>query len=88
MSVFFIYDVKLLFLTGQEIIFRLLRRIKQEHPDSQVIVITGHGDRDLAGEAARLGAVDFISKPIRKSDLDEALRKAEQGLRGVPKRMD
>jgi PAS domain S-box-containing protein len=49
---------------------QVLRRIKEINPDTEVIVITGHGDMDSAIDALRFGASDFINKPVR----DEALR--------------
>jgi two-component system, LuxR family, response regulator FixJ len=47
----------------------LLRRLRDMKVDLPVIVITGHGDIQLAVEAMKLGARDFIEKPID----DEAL---------------
>jgi len=47
----------------------LLRRLRDMNVDLPVIVITGHGDIQLAVEAMKLGARDFIEKPID----DEAL---------------
>jgi YesN/AraC family two-component response regulator len=54
----------------------VLKQIKQINPNTEVIVITGHGDMELAKQALDLDAVDFINKPIKKEALDEALNKA------------
>lgn len=59
----------------------ILDEIKKESPETEVIVITGHGDRDLAEQAANHGASGFIHKPIHKKVLDEELRKAEEKIR-------
>jgi DNA-binding NtrC family response regulator len=40
----------------------LLRRIKARDADTQVIVVTGYGSRELAAEAMNAGAFDFITK--------------------------
>ena len=44
-----------------------LKEIKANHPAVEVIMITGLADRDIAIEALREGAADYICKPI---DLD------------------
>ncbi len=58
----------------------VLRQIKKIAPETAVIVITGHGDTDLAEQAVALDAVDFINKPIKKEALDAALEKAREKL--------
>jgi YesN/AraC family two-component response regulator len=58
----------------------VLQQIKKIAPRTAVIVITGHGDTDLAEQAAALHAVDFINKPIKREALDAALEKARQKL--------
>ena len=58
----------------------VLQQIKEVAPQTAVIVITGHGDIDLAEQAAALDAVAFISKPIKKEALDTALEKARKKL--------
>ena len=55
-----------------------LRRIKQQSPDTEVIMITGHGTFDLALEAGKLGVLDFLGKPL---SLDTVLEKVEQETR-------
>jgi DNA-binding NtrC family response regulator len=58
-------DIKMPGMDGIE----LLRRIKRESPDTEVIMITGHGEMDLAIKSLQSEAADFITKPIN----DEAL---------------
>ncbi len=41
-----------------------LKEIKKKHPYIQVIMITGHGRIDTAVSAIKLGAYDFIEKPL------------------------
>ena len=58
----------------------ILRRIREIEPQTAVVVITGHGDADLAEQALALDAVDFINKPIKREALDAALEKARAWL--------
>ncbi len=52
----------------------LLRTIKKGNPNAQVIIITGAPSVDTATEALRLGALDYIVKPIRQNELIKAAR--------------
>ena len=58
----------------------LLRTIKRESPDTEVIMITGHGDMDLAIESLKLEATDFITKPINDDILEIALKRAHEKI--------
>lgn len=42
----------------------LLRKLKSEQPDTEVIVLTAHGSVDTAVEAMKLGAYDYMQKPL------------------------
>ena len=42
----------------------LLRKLKSEQPDTEVIVMTAHGSVETAVEAMKLGAYDYLQKPI------------------------
>ena len=69
-------DLKMPGLDGIEV----LRRIKAMSPDTEVIVITGHGEMELAIQSLQLDASDFITKPIHDEALFVALRRAEEKL--------
>src|SRR5256884_2113553 len=56
----------------------LLEKIKELRPDVPTLLITGHGERDLAVRALRGGAYDFIQKPIDRDYLVAALQRAIQ----------
>lgn len=47
----------------------LLRELARRALDTEVVLITGHGDLEVAVEALRNGAFDFFSKPIRLEEL-------------------
>lgn len=71
-----ITDIKMPGMDGLEV----LKRIKELNPLAEVIIITGHGDLDLAIRALNMNATDFINKPIQKAALDQALRRADERL--------
>lgn len=48
-----------------------------------VIVLTGHADRGAAAEATEIGAVAFLTKPVRDLELTAALFKAQSYLLGT-----
>ena len=47
----------------------VLRTIKQKWPDSEVVIITGYPSVDNAKEAVRLGAFDYLAKPVGPQDV-------------------
>jgi two-component system, NtrC family, C4-dicarboxylate transport response regulator DctD len=65
-------DLKMEGMDGME----LLRRSQQIDPELPVVVITGHGDVEIAVEAMRLGAYDFIEKPFAPERFLEVVRRA------------
>lgn len=54
----------------------LLSRVHEVNPDLSIVIITGHGDMETAIQALRLGAADFLPKPVKLLDLDAVLEKA------------
>ncbi|MBC15487.1 MAG: hybrid sensor histidine kinase/response regulator [Desulfovibrio sp.] len=69
-------DIKMPGMDGLE----LLKQVKRDWPDSEVIMITGHGDMQSAIEALRMGAGDFITKPLHENALEIALDRAKQKI--------
>jgi len=64
-------DIKMPNMDGLE----LLQKIKRENPETEVIMITGHGDMDLAIKSLKYEATDFITKPINVNVLEIALQR-------------
>jgi signal transduction histidine kinase len=54
----------------------LLSEIKQIRPSTPTLLITGHGERDLAVQALRGGAYDFVQKPIDRDYFVASLERA------------
>lgn len=53
-----------------------LKQVKPLHPNIPIIVITAFGVVDVAVQALKLGAYDFIEKPINFEKLENAIRNA------------
>ena len=72
-----VLDLRMPGIDGMEV----LRRVKKQYPTMEVIIMTGHGsDRDEA-EARRLGAFDYLRKPVDINDLMEIIREAGRAHR-------
>ena len=54
----------------------LVRRIKSDHPDLAVVVMTAYGTIGSAVEAMRLGAEDYLVKPFEAAEMLMVLRRA------------
>jgi len=66
-------DIKMPKVDGMEV----LQKAKKDFPNVPFIMLTGHGDVELAVEAMKLGAYDFIPKP---PDLNRLLTAVRHGL--------
>jgi DNA-binding NtrC family response regulator len=58
----------------------LLERLSREQPGMPVIMVTGFGDIEMAVEAMKLGARDFIQKPVDMTRLRQAVDKAAESV--------
>jgi DNA-binding response OmpR family regulator/putative methionine-R-sulfoxide reductase with GAF domain len=58
----------------------LLRRLDAERPMLRVIALAAQTDHDLVVEALRLGACDYLAKPLHDEELVLAVRRALQGF--------
>ena len=67
-----ISDLRMPGLSGIE----LLRKIQAETPGTPIILLTGHGTVETAVEAMRLGAWDFLTKPVNIDHLSLLVKQA------------
>jgi len=70
-------DLKMAGLDGMQIV----RKARAEMPDTEVVVITGHGDVKTAVEAIKLGASNYLTKPVELGELRAIVEKAAQHVR-------
>lgn len=67
-----ITDINMPFVSGTE----LIKIIKKRYPDMVVLVLSGYSDFDYVRESLLAGAVDYLLKPITKSNLVKVLTKS------------
>ncbi len=65
-------DLRMPLVDGMEI----LRKVKETWPDTEVIIITGHGTVNTAVSAIKLGAYDYVEKPFTPDTLNIIVEKA------------
>lgn len=59
----------------------VLKEIKAQNIDIEVLIITGQGDMEKAISAMRLGAADFFNKPIRLGEVLQAIERSKRYIK-------
>ena len=54
----------------------ILKSVKRDHPDIPIVIISGHGNIEIAVAAIKQGAYDFIEKPFNIDQLMVVIRRA------------
>ena len=73
-------------VNGWEDGIEVLRRIKQDMPQTEAIIITGHGEIETAVQALRIGAFDYITEPIDYDELALGISRALEIQRLIAER--
>ncbi len=71
-----VLDLKMPGIDGIEV----LRRVKRSHPETQVIILTGHGSAAEEELAAELGAFAYLRKPVDIEELTETMKAAYSAI--------
>lgn len=71
-----ILDIRLPGMDGLEV----LRRIKEKGEETQVIMITAYHDTETTRQAMKLGAYEYIRKPLDADEFENAIEKAVYNL--------
>ncbi|PXX98874.1 DNA-binding response regulator [Marinifilum breve] len=69
-----IVDVNLPEMSGLEV----LEKIKKEHSEIEVIMISGYSEMDSVIHSMRLGASDFFTKPFRLRDVEHSIERTKK----------
>ena len=59
----------------------ILKQVKKDHPEVPVVIISGHGNIEIAVAAIKQGAYDFIEKPFNIDQLMVVIRRAMETSR-------
>lgn len=78
-----VLDLSMPGIDGMEV----LRRVRTDFPNVQVIIQTGHGNIDTEKEARCLGVFDYLRKPVNIEVLVERIKAAAKAHKGVPIKM-
>lgn len=60
---------------------QMLERIRKENPTQQVLMISGHATFDMAVNATKMGAYDFLTKPFKTDVLIHTIGRAVEDIR-------
>ncbi len=71
-----VLDLRMPGIDGLEV----LDRLKKNYPDVQVIILTGHGSEEDERVSQRLGAYDYLQKPVNIDKLIRSIKGAYQSL--------
>ena len=73
-----ITDLKMEGLDGMA----FLTEVKKRSPSTEVIVITGFATMETAKESFQKGVFDFLAKPFKLGEIQDAVERAERKIRG------
>lgn len=71
-----ILDVRLKGVSGLDV----LKEVKHDYPGLEVIIVSAHGDMDTVITSLRNGAIDYLKKPFRHSDIQIAIQRTRKFL--------
>lgn len=72
-----VLDLKMPGVDGLEV----LRRVKRDHPDVEVIVLTGHGSKEIEERCLEMGAFAYLEKPVDIDTLTYTMQEAYRKVR-------
>ena len=78
-----VLDVKMPGMNGIEVLYH----IKERHPKTEVILLTGHATTEDGVEGIKSGAFDYLFKPVKLEHLLSKIKQAEEKIRREEERL-
>jgi two-component system NtrC family response regulator/two-component system response regulator AtoC len=76
-----VYDVVIMdVLTPQTDGMETLKGIKQQHRDTEIIILTGHGSAETALQGMKQGSFDYLIKPCNPDILKDRIQRAQEKI--------
>ena len=79
-----ILDLKMPGMDGLEV----LKKVKSAYPETQVIILTGHGTDKARQEAEKIGAFAYLQKPVEMDTLVGTMTKAHNHFKKIKHNVD
>lgn len=74
-----VLDVRMPDIGGLDV----LRRLKKQCPNMEVVLLSGHGSKENVEEGERLGAFEYLQKPVEIEDLVAVIHNAAARHKGL-----
>lgn len=75
-------DIRMPFMDG----ITLMKNIRQDYPEVSFVLVSSYNEFDYAREGLRLGALDYIVKPVGEADLEPVLLRIKEQLHAQEKK--
>lgn len=79
-----VLDLRMPGIDGMEV----LRRVRETSPQTRVVILTGHGSEKDMEEARRLGAFEYMEKPVQIDRLNSTLHSAWESVKRIKKHVE
>lgn len=77
-------DIRMPDMDGLEV----ARQVQERFPDTSVIIESGYADFDYAATAIRYGVKDYLTKPVKKEELEKAIQRVKEERKKLKQKIE